>query len=173
MSSKFRIQVNDDRLRSAEKLFRQLPADLKSRLRRQERTEALPIWKEEIAARRDVTTLASKVFAAGISISTGAYISLIASGSTKKIGTRRIPLNLLLGAAEFGSSTKTNYTRYFRRTKHGRAVIERRTRAELPDARRKGWVAFPAAVQAVERIKSLQIQTTIRQIHEAAEAKGG
>ena len=171
MSNKFRIQVEDDRLRSAEKLFRQLPADLKSRLRKQERSEALPIWKEEIAARRDVTPLASRVFSAGISVNTGAYISLVASGSTKKIGTRRIPLNTLLGAAEFGSSTKSNYTRYYRKTKHGRSIIERRTRAELPDARQRGYVAYPASGKAIERIKSLQIQTTLRQIHDAAEGR--
>lgn len=155
----------------AERVFRQLPKELKNDLRRVQRSEALPIWREEISKRKDITPLASRVYKSGITVRTGANLVLQAKGSTKKIGTRSTPQNSLMGAAEFGS-TPNNYTKYYRKsTKGNRHTVTRRTRAGLAHKRKGGYVAVPASKAAISRIQSLTIQTTIRRIHLAAEGK--
>jgi hypothetical protein len=166
-----KFYVDGKGLNQAERVFRQLPKELKSDLRKVQRSETLPIWREEINARRDITPIASRVYKSGISVKTGANLVLVAKGSTRKIGTRRIPQNALLGAAEFGSKP-SNYTKYNRTSKQGkRHTVTRRTRAGLSQNRRTGYVAVPASKAAVSRIQSLHIQTTIRRIHQAAEGK--
>lgn len=164
-----KFYVQGKGLNKAERVFRQLPNELKNDIRRVQRAETLPIWREEIASRKDVTPIASRVYSAGISVRTGANLVLTAKGSSKKIGSRRIPQNSLRGAAEFGS-TPNNYTRYYRQSPNGKKhVVTRRTRRGLPAHRRSGYVAVPASKAAVSRIQSLTVQTTIRRIHEAAE----
>lgn len=166
-----KIYVDGKGLNQAERKFRQLPKELKNDLRRVQRAQSLPIWREEINARKDVTPIASRVYKSGISVKTGANLVLTAKGSTRKIGSRRIPQNALLGAAEFGS-TPANYTKYYRKSPDGkRHTVTRRTRRGLPQHRRTGYVAVPAGKAAVSRIQSLTIQTTIRKIHEAAESR--
>lgn len=163
-----KFYVDGRGLNRAERLFRQLPKELKNDLRREQRKQALPIWREEIASRRSVTPLAERVYKSGISVKTGANLVLVAGGSTKKIGDRNLPLNALRGAAEFGSHNRS-YTKYYRKSDNGgRHTVNRRARAGLP-SKRAGMVAVPAAKASVTRIKSLTIQTTIRRIHEAAE----
>jgi hypothetical protein len=166
-----KIFVDGKGLNKAERVFRQLPRELKNDLRRVQRAQSLPIWREEINARKDVTPVASRVYKSGISVKTGANLVLTAKGSTRKIGSRKIPQNALLGAAEFGS-TPSNYTKYYRVSPDGkRHVVTRRTRRGLPQHRRTGYVAVPAGKAAVSRIQSLTIQTTIKRIHDAAEGK--
>lgn len=127
-----KFYVDGKGLNKAERVFRQLPKELKNDLRRVQRASALPIWREEINARRNVTPVASRVYKAGISVKTGANLVLTAKGSSKKIGSRKIPQNALLGAAEFGS-TPNNYTKYYRQAPNGqRHTITRRTRRGLP-----------------------------------------
>lgn len=164
-----KFYVDGKGFNKAERVFRQLPKELKNDLRRVQRSETLPIWREEINKRKDVTPLASRVYKSGISVKTGANLVLTAKGSAKKIGSRGIRQNNLLGAAEFGSEP-THYTRYWSTSKRGRRYPEtRRTRAGLPHKRKGGYVAVPASKAAISRIQSLSIQTTIRRIHEAAE----
>jgi hypothetical protein len=158
-------------LNKGERLFRQLSRELKNDIRSAQRREALPIWKEEINKRKDVTPIASRIYKSGISVRTGANLALVAKGSSKKIGPRRIAQNSLLAAAEFGSASG-NYTKYFRTSPDGkRHVVTRRTRRGLPAQRRNGYVAVPAGKAAASRIASLTIQTTVKRIHDAAEGK--
>ncbi|WP_457950423.1 hypothetical protein ACTAQI_07525 [Pseudarthrobacter sp. alpha12b] len=164
-----KFYVSGKGLNKAERLFRQLPKELKNDIRRYQRSEVLPIWREEINKRKDITPLASRVYKSGIAVKTGANIVLTAKGSSKKIGKRNIPQNALLGAAEFGS-TPENYTKYYRKSPKGsRHTVTRRTRAGLPHHRKGGYVAVPASKAAISRIQSLTVQTTIRRLHEAAE----
>jgi hypothetical protein len=166
-----KIYVDGKGLNAAERKFRTLPRELKNDLRRVQRAQSLPIWREEINERKDITPIASRVYKSGISVKTGANLVLTAKGSTRKIGSRRIPQNALLGAAEFGS-TPANFTRYYRVSPDGKKhTVTRRTRRGLPQHRRTGYVAVPAGKAAVSRIQSLTIQTTIRKIHEAAESR--
>lgn len=169
MAQKFRVDGKG--LNKSERLFRQLSKELKSEIRRAQRAQALPIWREEINQRKDVTPLASRVYKSGIGVRTGANLTLEAKGSTKKIGARGIRLNSLLAAGEFGSQS-SNYTKYYRTSSNGkRHVVTRRTRAGLPGARRRGYVALPASRVAIKRIKSLTIQTTLKKLHDAAEGR--
>jgi hypothetical protein len=166
-----KFYVDGKGFNKAERVFRQLPKELKNDLRRVQRSETLPIWREEINARKDVTPLAARVYKSGITVKTGANLVLQAKGSTKKIGDRGIRQNTLLGAAEFGSKP-SNYTKYYRNSPAGkRHTVTRRTRAGLPHKRKGGYVAVPASKAAVSRIQSLTIQTTIRRIHLAAESR--
>lgn len=169
MGKKF--YVDGKGMNKAERLFRQLPKELKNDIRRVQRSETLPIWREEINKRKDVTPLASRVYKSGITVRTGANLVLQAKGSTKKIGARNIPQNSLMGAAEFGS-TPNNYTKYWRTSENGkRHKVTRRTRAGLPHKRKGGYVAVPASKAAIGRIQSVTVQTTIRRIHLAAEGR--
>lgn len=159
-------------LNKGERLFRKLSKELKNDIRSAQRREALPIWKQEINSRKDVTPIASRVYKSGISVRTGANLALVAKGSSKRIGPRRIPQNSLLAAAEFGSASSGNYTKYFRTSPDGkRHVVTRRTRRGLPAQRRNGYVAVPAGKASAKRIASLTIQTTIKRIHDAAEGR--
>lgn len=165
-----KIYLDGKGLNAAERMFRQLPKELKSDLRKVQRAEALPIWKEEVNKRKDVTPIASRVYKSGITVRTGANLVLEAKGSAKKIGDRGTKQNSLMGAAEFGS-TPTNYTKYHRKSTKGKQhTVTRRTRKGLPHQRKGGYVVIPASRPAATRIKSLTIQTVIRKIHEAAEA---
>lgn len=166
-----KFYVDGKGFNKAERVFRQLPKELKNDLRSVQRTETLPIWREEINKRKDVTPLAARVYKSGITVKTGANLVLQAKGSTKKIGDRGIRQNNLLGAAEFGS-TPNNYTKYYRKSPTGsRHTVTRRTRAGLPHKRKGGYVAVPASKAAISRIQSLTIQTTIRRIHLASEGQ--
>lgn len=163
-----KFRVDGKGLNKSERLFRSLAKELKNDIRAAQRREALPIWREEINKRKDVTPLASRVYKSGIGVRTGANLTLEAKGSAKKIGARGIRQNSLLAAAEFGS-TPANYTKYYRTSPDGkRHVVTRRTRRGLPAARRKGYVALPASGAAVKRIKSLSIQLTLKKLHDAA-----
>ncbi|MFC8038627.1 hypothetical protein ACFUOZ_04670 [Paenarthrobacter sp. NPDC057355] len=166
-----KFYVDGKGFNKAERIFRQLPNELKKDLRRVQRSETLPIWREEINARKSISPIAERVYKSGISVKTGANLVLVARGSSRKIGSRRIPQYVLQGAAEFGSKP-TNYTKYNRVSPKGkRHTVTRRTRAGLSQNRRTGYVAVPAAKAAVSRIQSLNIQTTMRRIHLAAEGK--
>lgn len=166
-----KIYVDGKGLNQAERVFRKLPRELKNDLRRVQRAQSLPIWREEINARKDVTPIASRVYKSGISVKTGANLVLTAKGSSRKIGSRGIPQNALLGAAEFGSKPN-NFTKYYRVSPDGkRHTVTRRTRRGLPQQRRTGYVAVPAGKAAVSRVQSLTIQTTIKRIHDAAEGR--
>jgi hypothetical protein len=166
-----KFYVDGKGLNKAERLFRSLSKELKNDIRAAQRREALPIWREEMDKRKNVTPLASRVYKAGTSVRTGANLALVAKGSTKKIGPRGVRQNSLLAAAEFGSASG-NYTKYYRVSPTGtRHTVTRRTRRGLPAQRRRGYVAVPAATAAASRIASLTIQTTVKKLHDAAEGK--
>jgi hypothetical protein len=166
-----KIYVDGKGLNAAERRFRQLPKELKSDIRRVQRAETLPIWREEVNKRKDITPIAQRVYRSGITVRTGANLVLEAKGSNKKIGSRKIPQNVLMGAAEFGS-TPNNYTKYYGKSPKGtRYPLTRRTRRGLPTHRRDGYVVIPASKAAVSRIQSLTIQTVVRKIHDAAEGR--
>lgn len=166
-----KIYLDGKGLNKAEQVFRKLPKELKSDIRRVQRAQSLPIWKEEVNKRKDITPLAARVHKSGITVRTGANLVLEAKGSSKKIGSRNIPQNSLMGAAEFGS-TPNNFTKYYRKSPNGtRHTITRRTRRGLPQHRRDGYVVIPASKAAVSRIQSLTIQTVVRKIHDAAESR--
>lgn len=166
-----KIHVDGKGLNEAERLFRQLPKELKSSIRKAQRAETLPIWREEVNQRKGITPLATRVYKSGITVRTGANLVLEAKGSSKKIGSRGTKQNSLMGAAEFGS-TPNNYTKYYRQSPNGqRHTVTRRTRRGLPQHRRDGYVVIPASKAAVSRIQSLTIQTVVRKLHDAAEGR--
>lgn len=155
-----------DQVKEISRLWRALPRELKNDIRRWQRSEANPIWREEIAS-RPKTGLQEAVFRSGNSVRAGAIIELTAGNSARKMRGGGTPRELA-APAEFGTTRHDKYTRYYRQ---GHVVV-RRTARGLPARDRKGYVAYPAAERAIKRIAQLAVQVAVRRIHEAAEGRG-
>lgn len=159
------------RIRKAEKLFRKLPKEVKNNLRKYQRIETTPIWKEEMSSsvsKHAGSTVQKMIFKTN-NVKAGAVITLRAgTGSRKLSGGART--SDLVRQYEFGTNARDYRTKYYRRSKNGgKHTVTRATRRQLPARRSGGWVAYPAAKRALPRITSLTVQTITRQIYEAAE----
>lgn len=166
------VQVNQGQLRAANKAFRRLPKDLKNDLRKWQRSEVGPIWKEEIATTRSAAPAMSQAaFKTGNRVKAGASIALVAGGSAKKL-SGGATYSQLAKEAEFGSNRRNKYTKYHRRSTTGKSFsVTRRTGRQLPEYRRGGYVVYPASIPTIKRIASLNVQVTTRKIYDAMEGK--
>lgn len=166
------IQVNDASLRAANKAFRRLPKELKNDLRKWQRSEVTPIWKEEIEKTRGAApALTAKAFKSGTRVKAGASIALIAGGSNKKL-SGGATYSQLTKELEFGSNRRDKYTKYSRRSTKGKQhTVTRRTGRQLPQYRRGGYVIYPASIPTIKRLASLNVQVVTRKIYDAAQGK--
>lgn len=161
------IQTDQARLRAAKQRFRKLPADLRNDLRKYQRSEAGPIWKEEVAAKSGATPISSRVFKTGNTVKAGAVITLKAGGSNRKLSGGATPAELVR-PAEFGTTRRDKYTKFYRTSPNGkRHTVTRRSSRQLPTRRRGGYVVYPAAGRATKRIVSLSVQTVTRRIYDS------
>lgn len=161
------IQSDAARLRAAKQRFRKLPADLRNDLRKYQRSEAGPIWKEEVAAKSGATPISSRVFKTGNTVKAGAVITLKAGGSNRKLSGGATPAELIR-PAEFGTTRRDKYTKFYRTSPNGkRHTVTRRSSRQLPSRRRGGYVVYPAAGRATKRIVSLSVQTVTRRIYDS------
>jgi hypothetical protein len=161
------IQSDAARLRAAKQRFRKLPADLRNDLRKYQRSEAGPIWKEEVAAKSGATPISSRVFKTGNTVKAGAVITLKAGGSNRKLSGGATPAELVR-PAEFGTTRRDKYTKFYRTSPNGkRHTVTRRSSRQLPSRRRGGYVVYPAAGRATKRIVSLSVQTVTRRIYDS------
>ncbi len=144
-----------------------MPKEIKSDLRKYQRAEAGPIWKESVAERVGVTPISERVFKTGNTVKAGAVITLKAGGSNKKLSGGATPAELVR-PAEFGTTRQNKYTKYNRVSPNGkRHTVTRRTSRQLPTRRRGGYVVYPAAGRATKRIVSLSVQTITRRIYDS------
>lgn len=161
--------LNSAELRRVKATFRALPKDVKNSLRKYQRQEVTPIWKEEMAARQDRTRMSSTIFKSGTRVKAGAPMSLIAGAGTKKLSGGGTPKELAK-AMEFGSNRRNEYTKYNRVSPKGkRHTVTRRTSKQLPPFKKGGYVAYPASTLAAKRIAKLSAQTMVRAIYQASE----
>jgi hypothetical protein len=161
------IEADESRLRAAKKAFRQMPKEIRNDLRKYQRAEAGPIWKQEVAAKVGVTPISEKVFRTGNTVKAGAVITLRAGGSNKKLSGGATPAQLVR-AAEFGSGRRNAYTKYNRRSPNGKVhTVTRRSSRQLPNRRRGGYVVYPAAGRSTKRIVSLSVQTVTKRIYDS------
>ena len=162
------FKADQARLRAAQKAFRKMPADLRNDLRKFQRSEAGPIWKEEVAAKLGVTPISERVFKTGNTVKAGAVITLRSGGSNKRLSGGASAAELLR-PAEFGSSRRDKYTKYNRTSPNGkRHEVTRRASRQLPNRRRGGYTVYPAASRSIKRITSLSVQTVTRRIYDYA-----
>lgn len=161
------IEPDPARLRAAKQAFRKMPSEIRNDLRRYQRSEAGPIWKEEVAAKVGVTPISERVFRTGNTVRAGAVITLRAAGSNRRLSGGATPAELLR-PAEFGSNRRESYTRYSRVSPKGkRHTVTRRASRQLPNRRRGGYVVYPAAGRSIKRITSLSVQTVTRRIYDS------
>lgn len=74
-------------------------------------------------------------------------------------------------AIEFGSTSRQK-TRYNRVSPKGkRHVVTRNAQKQLPARRQRGWAFYPTTNDLTPRFAALWVQTAIRTVHEAWEAK--
>lgn len=163
------IHSDPARLRAANRRFRKVPADVRNNLRKFQRAEAGPIWKQEVAAKAGVTSIAARTFKSGNTVKAGAVITLRAGGSNKKLSGGATPAQLVR-AAEFGTTHRNDYTKFNRTSPKGkRHTVTRRSSRQLPHHRRGGYVVYPAASRSIARITSLSVQTVTRTIYDSIE----
>lgn len=163
------IKADGAKLSQVEKRFRSLPRELKNDLRRYQRSEVGPIWREETKANIGANNISQKVFKSGNTVKAGASITLRASGSKKKLSGTGVASDLIL-AAEFGAKRQNAYTKYNRRSPKGTShTVLRRASRQSPAYRRGGYVIYPASSKAIKRITSLSVQTVMKKIHDSVE----
>lgn len=161
------IAADQARLRAAKQVFRKMPKEIRNDLRRYQRAEAGPIWKQSVAEKVGATPISERVFKTGNTVKAGAVITLKAGGSNRKLSGGATPAELVR-AAEFGSNRRNSYTKYNRVSPKGkRHTVTRRASRQLPNRRRGGYVVYPAAGRATKRIVSLSVQTITKRIYDS------
>lgn len=162
-------EVDDKSLKAVNKTFRALPKDLKNYLRKYQRSESTPIWRESVDAKKDYSRLTASVFKSGTTVKAGAVITLRAGASNRKL-SGGATASELARPAEFGSNRREKYTKYYATSKNGkRYTVTRRAGRQIPPRRAKGYVVMPASKSAISRLTQLHVQTITRTIYEATE----
>lgn len=163
------IEADTKRLKAVSRNFRALPKEFKSNLQKYQRSEANPIWREEMNQRNGYSKLHSSVFKSGTSVKAGAYLTLRAGASKRRL-RGGATAEELARPLEFGSNRRNKYTKYSRSSPKGkRHTVTRRAGRQIPPRRRGGYVVYPASKPAVSRIASLHVATITRTIYEALE----
>lgn len=146
-----------------------MPSEIRNDLRKYQRAEAGPIWKQEVAAGTGITSIAARTFKTGNTVKAGAVITLKAGGSNRKLSGGATPAELIR-PAEFGTTRRNAYTKYNRVSPNGkRHTVTRRASRQLPNRRRGGYVVYPAAGRSTKRIVSLSVQTITKRIYDSVE----
>jgi hypothetical protein len=162
-------EADTQRLKAVSKNFRALPKEFKSNLQKYQRSEASPIWREEMNSRTGYSKLHNTVFRSGTTVKAGAYLTLRAGASKRKL-SGGATAEELARPLEFGSNRRNKYTRYSRTSPKGkRHTVTRRAGVQMPPRRRGGYVVYPASKPSVKRIASLHVQTITRTIYESLE----
>ncbi|WP_096359433.1 hypothetical protein [Microbacterium sp. TPU 3598] len=146
----------DSPLRDLAIAYRTVPAEIRKQNNRALKSEAQPIWKGE-TAERATTRIQQRTLVDTSKVGvTNRNVFLRAGGG------KYAALN---SAAEFGRPAAAPIKS---RSKKGKAYT-RSTGSLFGDRNRRGNVVFPAARDSIRRFASLQIQTTLRTLHEAGE----
>lgn len=138
-----------------------LDKDVRSQIGRHTKAAAQPIWGE--ATRSQVTTRLQTRLADSARAGVTTRNVFLRAGGTGKIGAT--PLSVIARAIEHGA--------------HPDKMIATKSRTGNPYKRRmgsgfrlprsRGYVAYPAASEAIPRIASLWVQTAVRTVHETVE----
>ena len=166
------VRVNrgsQDRLKAARAAFRSLPAGIKTEFRKAQRAEIGAIWKAEVDKKlsRTVTPSQRLVLSSGVRVQAGLPAALVLASGKKVMSGGGTP-SLLAKPMEFGSNRQANFTRYNRKSRNGGThQVLRRTSAQMPAARKSGYVAYPAAAETIKRLTPLWVTSFQQQIYRA------
>ena len=149
--------------------LRRLPRELKNDIRRYQRQEATPIWREEMDAKVNATRMGATIFKSGTRVKAGAVITLVAGAGTKKMSGGGTPKELSR-VFEFGTQRSGKYTKYHRKSKNGGThTVTRRASQGIPPFKKTGYTVYPASNVAAKRLTKLAAQTMVRRIYESIE----
>ncbi|NYD87776.1 hypothetical protein [Cellulomonas oligotrophica] len=154
--------------------FRALPKDLRNAIRREQRSQVGPIWREEMAASLARTSVPARalrpqqrVFRTGTRVKAGLPMYLVAGASTRTMRGGGLPVDLD-APYEFGSNRRSNYTRYNRRSKNGTPhTVTRRAGLQLPPRQSNGYVVYPALARALPRVIGTWVHAVNQRIERA------
>ncbi len=165
------IEGNEE-LRAVAFGMKYIERDVKNAVNRATRAALKPIWRQELDASMAGTNTFTSRILKGDRVSPGNPPTLYAATSKRGIGSdKRLNPADHYYLGEFGARDSI-YRTYTRKSDNGGShSVKRRTNTGLPQAIRKGRVVYPAASQAVPRLASLWVQTFVRTVYEAADAK--
>ncbi|WP_372593566.1 hypothetical protein [Actinotalea sp.] len=159
------------RVRSAQRAFRSLPKDLKNELRRAQRAQIGPIWTGEMttSASRARRVEQQQAFRTGSRVKAGLPLRLVA-GASNRTTTGGGVVSDLARPFEFGTHRRANFTRYARTSTLGKQhTVTRRAAAQLPTAKRSGWVVYPAVSKTIPRLIGVWVTGINKRIYDAME----
>lgn len=155
----------DSPLRTMLTAARSAPAEVQKRIASHTKSEAQPIWFEEV---RDgaQTKLQQRVLVDSARVGVTQRNVLLRSGS---VGTLRsgTPVSALASAAEFGMGPEK---RIATRSRAGKEYT-RRAGTAFPAPRRGGYVFWPAVGRSIIRVASLWVQIGVRTLLDKLEGK--
>lgn len=142
-------------------VMRGLETAVKAQIGKQTKAAAQPIWAE--TTRAQVTTRLQTRLADSAKTGVTARNVFLRAGGTGKIGAT--PLSSLALAIEFGANPDKQIKS---RSSKGKEYT-RRMGSSFGYPRSRGNVAYPASSEAIPRIASLWVQTTVRTVYEEIE----
>lgn len=159
--------------RAAQRAFRALPKDLKNELRKVQRADLTPIWRQEmgtsVARARRVEQ--HRAFESGSRVKAGLPLYLVAGASNRRLPGGGV-ISDLARAFELGSGRRNNLTRYPRTSPRGRKhTVTRHASRQLPPAKRSGWVVYPAVASTIPRYIGKTVIALTERIAQAAEGR--
>lgn len=158
-------RASREHLRAVQRRFRQLPRELKSEIRKAQRTQIGTIWKAEVEKARGAGGLVhvqQVTFNAGTRVQAGLPAVLVAGASNRKMRGGAAPSDLAR-PMEFGTNRKNNYTRYRRRSPSGGThVVERRASRQIRLRRSNGYIVYPAVSQTIPRLIGVWVNDGVR-----------
>lgn len=153
----------DSPLRDLALAMRAVPTDIKKEIGSQTKKAAKPIWFEETRGRAQ-TRVQQRVLVNSSDVSVTARNVTLKAGGKGRLSSGT-PVERLARAAEFGMNASKPITQ---KSKKGKQYT-RTAGSTFGPNRRGGYVAYPAAREAIPRLASLWVQTARRTIHERIE----
>lgn len=150
---------------------RELPKEVASRVNKQTKLAADPIWKAEVGQHVH-TRLEARVLGSTAVTAVGRNNVTLRAGHKGKALSGGYRPAQLAHHVEFGADQ--NFTRSYEATsRKGRhyTVHNRHTRRQFRPRNLKGYVVYPAAAGSIPRLASLWFQTVVRATHEAFESR--
>lgn len=136
--------------------------DLRRAITQQTRSQAAPIWQQEIAARVTTPWQAATYSKVKPRVVGQNPPTLVAAQSTRRTRGGYVPANQY-SYVEFGDRKPQGKVTYERRSPKGRPhKVTRDTDNQMPPFRKDGYTAYRALRVVIPRITSLWVATTVR-----------
>lgn len=151
-------------------LMKPIKGSLATTIKRATKTAVGPVWEESVRGNAQPDPLSYRVLVATAKprvTNTNVYLE---SGNSSKRVRGGATIRELVASQEFGSARDKVMT--YRSKRGGTSYsTTRHTQRQLPSRNAKGRIVYPALREAIPRLASLWVQTTIRTFQEILEGK--